>query len=153
MAALRQTTPAGSESPGWVRRPASLGKALTGELVERIVRGVHPPGSSLPPEPVLCETFSVSRTVVREAVKILQEKGLVQVRQGAGTMVNPAAMCTARVTANTMWLSVASLHVVKLVSAAGARGAAGQPRGDGRWPPVRAVSRMAEVPLTWRKAP
>jgi DNA-binding FadR family transcriptional regulator len=34
----------------------------------------------------------VSRTVVREAVKILQEKGLVQVRQGAGTMVNPPAM-------------------------------------------------------------
>ncbi|RSM65578.1 GntR family transcriptional regulator [Actinoplanes sp. ATCC 53533] len=60
--------------------------------MERIVRGVHPPGTSLPPEPVLCETFSVSRTVVREAVKILQEKGLVQVRQGAGTMVNPPAM-------------------------------------------------------------
>ena len=41
---------------------------------------------------MLCETFSVSRTVVREAVKILQEKGLVQVRQGAGTMVTPPTM-------------------------------------------------------------
>jgi DNA-binding FadR family transcriptional regulator len=92
MAALQQTTPAGSEAPGWVRRPASLAKALTAELVERIVRGVHPAGTPLPPEPVLCETFSVSRTVVREAVKILQEKGLVQVRQGAGTMINPPAM-------------------------------------------------------------
>ena len=60
--------------------------------MERIVRGVHPSGTPLPPEPVLCETFSVSRTVVREAVKILQEKGLVQVRQGAGTMVTPPAM-------------------------------------------------------------
>ncbi|MEV4173159.1 FadR/GntR family transcriptional regulator [Nonomuraea sp. NPDC049709] len=78
--------------PAWVRRPASLGKAVTAELVERIVRGVHPPGTPLPPEPVLCETFSVSRTVVREAVKILQEKGLVQVRQGAGTMVTPPTM-------------------------------------------------------------
>jgi len=57
-----------------------------------IVRGQHPPGTPLPAEPALCETFSVSRTVVREAVKILQEKGLVQVRQGAGTMVNPPAM-------------------------------------------------------------
>jgi len=75
-----------------VRRPTSLAKALTAELVDRIVRGVHPPGTALPPEPVLCETFSVSRTVVREAVKILQEKGLVQVRQGAGTMINPPAM-------------------------------------------------------------
>jgi DNA-binding FadR family transcriptional regulator len=78
--------------PAWAQRPASLARALTSELVDRIVRGVHPPGSTLPPEPVLCETFSVSRTVVREAVKILQEKGLVQVRQGAGTMVTPPAM-------------------------------------------------------------
>jgi DNA-binding FadR family transcriptional regulator len=92
MTALQHTTATDAVPPGWVRRPASLARALTAELVERIVRGIHPPGTSLPPEPVLCETFSVSRTVVREAVKILQEKGLVQVRQGAGTMVNPAAM-------------------------------------------------------------
>ncbi|WP_255607694.1 FadR/GntR family transcriptional regulator [Micromonospora sp. PLK6-60] len=76
-------------APAWTRRPTNLARAVTAELVERIVRGVHPAGTALPPEPILCETFSVSRTVVREAVKILQEKGLVQVRQGAGTMVNP----------------------------------------------------------------
>ncbi|MEU1590885.1 FadR/GntR family transcriptional regulator [Micromonospora sp. NPDC005710] len=76
-------------TPAWVRRPANLARAVTAELVERIVRGTHPSGSSLPPEPILCETFGVSRTVVREAVKILQEKGLVQVRQGAGTLVTP----------------------------------------------------------------
>jgi DNA-binding FadR family transcriptional regulator len=79
-------------APAWTRRPANLATAVTAELVERIVRGVHPSGSPLPPEPVLCETFSVSRTVVREAVKILQEKGLVQVRQGTGTLVTPPAM-------------------------------------------------------------
>ncbi|GAA3828666.1 FadR/GntR family transcriptional regulator [Sphaerisporangium flaviroseum] len=78
--------------PAWVRRPASLAKAVTAELVERVVRGVYPSGTPLPPEPALCEAFSVSRTVVREAVKILQEKGLVQVRQGAGTMVTPSTM-------------------------------------------------------------
>ncbi|MEU0537442.1 FadR/GntR family transcriptional regulator [Amycolatopsis tolypomycina] len=78
--------------PDWVRRPANLGSAVTAELVDRIVRGVHPPGTSLPSEPALCESFSVSRTVVREAVKLLQAKGLVQVRQGAGTVVNPASM-------------------------------------------------------------
>src|SRR5437868_735380 len=74
-------------APAWVRRPANLGRAVTAELVERIVRGVHPPGTPLPPEPALCETFSVSRTVIREAMKVLQEKGLVQVRQGSGTVV------------------------------------------------------------------
>jgi DNA-binding FadR family transcriptional regulator len=75
--------------PEWTRRPPNLAKAVTAELVDRIVRGQHPHGTPLPPEPALCETFSVSRTVVREAVKILQEKGLVQVRQGFGTVVTP----------------------------------------------------------------
>lgn len=89
MTTSQETTRNASPPPPWARRPANLARAVTAELVERIVRGVHPPGTPLPPEPILCETFSVSRTVVREAVKILQEKGLVQVRQGAGTMVTP----------------------------------------------------------------
>ncbi|MDL5204633.1 FadR/GntR family transcriptional regulator [Streptomyces sp. ALI-76-A] len=92
MTAVPQSSAEASEAPAWSRRPANLAAAVTAELVERIVRGVHPSGSPLPSEPVLCEIFSVSRTVVREAVKILQEKGLVQVRQGAGTMVTPPAM-------------------------------------------------------------
>jgi DNA-binding FadR family transcriptional regulator len=78
-----------SANPGWTRRPASLAAAVTAELVQRIVGGGYEPGTTLPPEPVLCETFSVSRTVIREAVKVLQEKGLVRVRQGAGTTVTP----------------------------------------------------------------
>jgi DNA-binding FadR family transcriptional regulator len=73
--------------PSWVLRPTNLANAVAAELVDRIVGGVHAPGTPLPPEPALCETFSVSRTVVREAVKMLQEKGLVQVRQGSGTTV------------------------------------------------------------------
>ncbi|HEX6341153.1 FadR/GntR family transcriptional regulator [Umezawaea sp.] len=84
-----EPTAAVPAGPAWARRPNNLAKAVTAELVERVVRGVHPPGTALPPEPVLCGMFSVSRTVVREAVKVLQEKGLVQVRQGAGTTVNP----------------------------------------------------------------
>jgi DNA-binding FadR family transcriptional regulator len=78
--------------PDWARRPASLANALAGELVERIVRGEYPPGSAMPSEPTLCESYAVSRTVVREAVKMLQEKGLVQVRRGSGTQVNPQVM-------------------------------------------------------------
>jgi DNA-binding FadR family transcriptional regulator len=92
MTAAAQSAAGIAGPPAWTRRPANLATAVTAELVERIVRGIHPSGSPLPPEPVLCETFSVSRTVVREAVKILQEKGLVQVRQGTGTMVTPPAM-------------------------------------------------------------
>jgi len=61
-------------------------------LGEAIVAGRFATGASLPPEPLLGEQLGVSRTVVREAVKVLQEKGLVQVRQGTGTMVTPPAM-------------------------------------------------------------
>src|SRR3954454_21142649 len=73
--------------PEWARRPPNLAGALTAELVGQIVRGDYPPGASLPAEPALCAAFAVSRTVVREAVKMLQEKGLVQVRRGFGTVV------------------------------------------------------------------
>ncbi|MDG6105744.1 FadR family transcriptional regulator [Dactylosporangium aurantiacum] len=87
-----QAVVAGVAAPsGWTRRPANLARAITAELVGSIVRGLHPAGTPLPPEPALCEMFSVSRTVVREAVKLLQEKGLVQVRQGSGTIVTPPA--------------------------------------------------------------
>ncbi|MEO3807369.1 FadR/GntR family transcriptional regulator [Sphaerisporangium sp. B11E5] len=92
MTASQETPRSVPAPPAWVRRPASLAKAVTAELVERVVGGVYPPGTPLPAEPALCEAFSVSRTVVREAVKILQEKGLVQVRQGSGTTVTPSAM-------------------------------------------------------------
>ncbi len=84
-----EAAPTAGAVPAWTRRPANLASAVAAELVSRIVRGQHPEGTALPPEPVLCETFSVSRTVVREAVKMLQEKGLVQVRQGSGTTVTP----------------------------------------------------------------
>ena len=84
---IGQPGPVAPAHPPWVMRPANLANAVAAELVDRIVGGIYPPGTPLPPEPALCETFSVSRTVVREAVKMLQEKGLVQVRQGSGTTV------------------------------------------------------------------
>ena len=45
-------------------------------LGEAIVTGRYPVGSTLPPEPLLCEELGVSRTVIREAVKSLIAKGL-----------------------------------------------------------------------------
>ena len=84
MTAAAESSELRSPPPAWARRPANLGSALTSELVQCIVRGEHPPGSSLPPEPALCEAFSVSRTVVREAVKMLQEAGFARVWNVAG---------------------------------------------------------------------
>lgn len=57
----------------------------TGRCIPRT--GGRPPGSTLPVEPELCETFGVSRITVRVAVGSLEAKGLVRARQGSGTTV------------------------------------------------------------------
>jgi len=57
------------------------------ELAHRIIGGVLATGDILPTEPVLCEQFGFSRTVIREGVKLLEERGLVRVEQGRGTTV------------------------------------------------------------------
>lgn len=70
------------------RLPAArLGVAVVAELVELIVTGQLKEGDVLPPEGPLSEHFGVSRTVLRESVKRLEEKGLVIVSQGRGTQV------------------------------------------------------------------
>jgi len=45
------------------------------------------PGDQLPPERELAQQFGVSRTAVREAVKALREKGLVEAYPGRGTFI------------------------------------------------------------------
>lgn len=68
---------------------------LTRELVEKIggqiVRGDVEPGGSLPVEAELAKQYQASRTVVREAVKMLTAKGLVGSRPRRGTYVEPEA--------------------------------------------------------------
>lgn len=86
------TEPSNAESPllrTVPRRPARLGAVVVSELLDRIVSGELPQQSMLPNEPALCEAFGVSRTVIREAVKVLEEKGLLHARQGQGTTVAP----------------------------------------------------------------
>ncbi len=54
---------------------------------EDIVAGRYPKEESLPPEPDLMIRLGVSRTVIREAIKVLAAKGLVQSRPKTGTRV------------------------------------------------------------------
>jgi DNA-binding FadR family transcriptional regulator len=72
-------------------RPSTLGVAVLQTLIDNIVGGEIAPGSSLPTNPELCTAFGVSRTVVRESLKLLEEKGLIRVRQGQGTTVAPTS--------------------------------------------------------------
>ena len=66
---------------------------LTQSLVQRlgssIVRGDLPAGKPLPIETELGKKFGASRTVMREAVKILSTKGLIGQRPRVGTFVQP----------------------------------------------------------------
>src|ERR1700682_4944035 len=57
------------------------------QIETRILRGELRSGDRLPTERELAEQFHVSRTAVREAMKILAQKGLVDMRPGRGTIV------------------------------------------------------------------
>lgn len=73
------------------KRSERLSVAVVRDLVELIVTGGVAEGDLLPPEGPLSDHFGVSRTVIREAIKRLEEKGLLIVTQGRGTQVAPSA--------------------------------------------------------------
>ncbi|HIB8748224.1 TPA: GntR family transcriptional regulator [Klebsiella pneumoniae] len=57
------------------------------DLRAQIVQGRYPVGSRLPPERHIAETYGVSRTIVREALLMLELQGTVDIRQGSGVYV------------------------------------------------------------------
>lgn len=59
------------------------------QVVRQIVSGALAPGSALPIEPMLAQQFGVSRTVIREAIRVLVSKGLLSVKHGSGMWVQP----------------------------------------------------------------
>jgi GntR family transcriptional repressor for pyruvate dehydrogenase complex len=65
----------------------SLVDRVTKQLEGLVIENALQAGDLLPPERELCELLGVSRTVVREAVRSLVAKGLLEVRQGRGTIV------------------------------------------------------------------
>ncbi|OGO38279.1 MAG: hypothetical protein A2W35_12225 [Chloroflexi bacterium RBG_16_57_11] len=66
-----------------------LSEQISRQLLERIIAGSYKPGDLLPPERDLATVFGVSRVVVREGLNSLVSKGILTVRQGRGTTVNP----------------------------------------------------------------
>jgi GntR family transcriptional regulator, transcriptional repressor for pyruvate dehydrogenase complex len=70
-----------------ISRTKSLVERAYEHLEALIVDGSLLPGELLPPERTLGEMLGVSRTVVREAVRLLTARGLLDVRSGSGTFV------------------------------------------------------------------
>lgn len=67
------------------------GRKLHGQVVQelgrRVVGGHYPADKVLPNEELLCQELAVSRTALREAVKVLAAKGLLEARPRIGTRV------------------------------------------------------------------
>jgi GntR family transcriptional regulator, galactonate operon transcriptional repressor len=69
------------------QKPRGIQGRVISRLGEEIVRGVYPTGSLLPRESELMAAYAVSRTSIREGIKVLSAKGLVETRQRIGTRV------------------------------------------------------------------
>src|SRR6202453_5368355 len=76
------------ESPVYkVVRTSRLYEQIVQQIEESVLNGSLKPGDQLPAERELAQRLGVSRTAVREAVKTLREKGLVEAYSGRGTFV------------------------------------------------------------------
>ncbi|KMT64917.1 pyruvate dehydrogenase complex transcriptional repressor PdhR [Catenovulum maritimum] len=70
-----------------VRQP-KIADVILKQLETLILEGSLQPGQKLPPERELAKQFDVSRPSLREAIQMLEAKGLVTRRQGGGTFVS-----------------------------------------------------------------
>src|SRR5580698_9645092 len=79
-----------------VVRNARLYEQIVQQIEESVLNGSLKPGDQLPAERDLAQRLGVSRTAVREAVKTLREKGLVEAYSGRGTFVTDGTSQAAR---------------------------------------------------------
>ncbi len=73
-------------------------------LGKAIAAGEYTPGGALSPE-ALARTYGLSRTAVREALKILEAKGMINARPNLGTRVMPIANWNMLDTQVSSWIS------------------------------------------------
>lgn len=79
-----------------VVRTSRLYEQIVQQIEESVLNGKLKPGDQLPAERELAQQLGVSRTAVREAVKALREKGLVEAYSGRGTFVTDGTTQAAR---------------------------------------------------------
>lgn len=79
-----------------VVRTSRLYEQIVQQIEASVLNGTLKPGDQLPAERELAQRLGVSRTAVREAVKALREKGLVEAYSGRGTFVTDGTTQAAR---------------------------------------------------------
>ncbi len=70
----------------------TLPQAILGKIIDAIKEGVWQPGSRIPGEQELASAFAVSRNSIREAVKILNNMGILHSHPGQGTFLSADAI-------------------------------------------------------------
>lgn len=98
-------------------RASRLYEQIVEQIEESILNGQLKTGDQLPAERELAQRFGVSRTAVREAVKALREKGLVEAYSGRGTFITDGRSQAIRQSLD--WMSRAknvdgSVHLAEL---------------------------------------
>jgi DNA-binding FadR family transcriptional regulator len=78
-----------SQKPARKAVRGSLHRSVAQDIGARILNGEFAPGTLLPNEAEWCKSFGVSRTAVREAIKMLMGKGLIISRPRIGSRVLP----------------------------------------------------------------
>lgn len=94
----------------------SLRDQVLNVLESRILDGSFEAGGRLPTEVELGERLGVSRTVIRDAVRVLEARGLVEIKRGAGTRVR-ATTADAYVNAAAMLLIRSDMTVGDVLDA------------------------------------
>lgn len=113
--------PIGKDGASAPAEPELFSRVSVGRISEIIVeqirllmrQGQLKPGDRLPPERDLCERFGVSRVTVREALRMLESAGLVEIRVGA----RGGAFVTAP-SSNRVGEGLADLLTLSVISAA-----------------------------------
>ncbi|SRR6266851_598135 len=96
IAGSRRPAPAGEDPVYKVVRTSRLYEQIVQQIEESVLNGSLKPGDQLPAERELAQRLGVSRTAVREAVKALREKGLVEAYSGRGTFITDGTSQAAR---------------------------------------------------------
>lgn len=92
-----------------------LSEQVAAAIEEAIISGTYPVGSRLPSEQSLADQFAVSRNVVREATKMLKERGLIDILSGSGLYVaRPNPEATSNALGRYLWLLGAQAPVKSL---------------------------------------
>ena len=71
-----------------IERPTTLSQVIVDDIERSIRQRKLVPGQKLPTEQELCTMFSVSRTAVREALRMLSARGLITIRKRHGMFVS-----------------------------------------------------------------